>query len=347
MLWETLLASMLTMVPPGNSLYSMVNIPFCDKACQELPACEVKSDWRCSKPKYSGRKHQKLITKALEDGISFEQASKNTRPYAFKRYETKKEGMVRYITIAKSASRVSEIRTRSICTNKCTEDDEECIKECKKSAPWSWDRKALALMMITIARYESGFRRDVHSGDGAGDCTWKKNGRVVSPKVKGAKMDRNSCRSFCLGQINIGKGSIRVNGNVWKEADLVGIDAASTDRCFEAATKILSRSRHYCNSWYSGPRTKDWARATFSAYGSGNACRLSAKKYENKDGTRVTLNGFKVEGKIVWSATRPFNADPKSLPIEAYWTGNRSNKFWNLYRHPRILDPKLKKQLKL
>lgn len=345
MFWETLLASMVNMVGPGNSLYSTVNISYCDEACQAKVTCENQADWRCSKPKYSHKLHQQLIIKALKDpnnaGLQFTEVSAKTRPNAFKRYETKEEGLLRYVTIAKSIDKISAMYTRSICVNKCTDDD--CIKKCKKNAPWAGDRRSLALMMTMIARYESGFRRDVHSGEAGGDCTWKKNGRVVSSKTKGAKP--YACRSFCLGQINIGKGTIRINGNVWKKENLVGIDSASTNRCFQAVAKILARSRHYCNSSWSGPRQNDWAKATFSAYGSGHACRISAKKYEKKDGKTIALNGYLINGKVVWAPFRPLNANNRTPPIEAAWPGARSSKFWNHYKNQRILDPKLKQEI--
>lgn len=330
MFWEYILASMLQMVGPGNSQFSTVDIPHCNKKCQETPACDNKGDWRCSKPIYNKYKHQTLINKFKN------KSPEELKPYAFKRYETYEEGLVRYVTIAKAIADVSYKATRNICINKCNTDD--CKQNCKRKAYWRWDRKSLAYMMLVIAKNESGFRRDVHSGETGGDCRWEKDGRTVAPGTKGARRVPGTCKSVCLGQVHIGKNKIhKLEGT-----DLVGIDIESTKRCFDIVARTLTKSRNFCSARH--PNHNDWARATFAAYGSGHSCRIPEKKTVIVDGRVIHQYGYLIDGEVVWSNIKPFGIKNKN-PIEAGWTKKRSFQFWNHYNATRVLSSKIKQKL--
>lgn len=86
---------------------------------------------------------------------------------------------------------------------------------------------------------ESGFRQDVHAGIGVaskGDCKWRDGRRVAG-----------SCRSVCLGQINM--GGRRQTPNGYTARDLVGVDREATRRCVHAALTHIRFAERRCGGW--------------------------------------------------------------------------------------------------
>ncbi len=79
-------------------------------------------------------------------------------------------------------------------------------------------RAQTALLMLSIASYESSYRKAVDEGTGRGDHG----------------------RSFCLMQIRVGEGMTREG---WTGQDLV----AERTRCFRAALHILHGSFNICH----------------------------------------------------------------------------------------------------
>jgi len=90
-------------------------------------------------------------------------------------------------------------------------------------------RLRTAVMMAGIALYESGFRRDVHLGQG--------------------KFSRgDGGRSWCLLQMNIGASTVPTADPIlstWKGPDLVG--EANTWRCATAGLHMMARSMRACS----------------------------------------------------------------------------------------------------
>lgn len=146
---------------------------------------------------------------------------------AFIRAEQKDEGVLRYMTIAAAIATVSEEEHGHMKTER------------------------MAQYLTTIAFSESGFRRDVHSGIGAesrGDCR----------ETHGIK----HCNSVCLAQINFGASSSKTIEGYDKE-DLVGVDYASTRRCFQVAARHVLRSYSLCTTSVKGPLDA----CVFASYG--------------------------------------------------------------------------------
>lgn len=329
---EIILATLISIVSPGQSIYSQVAIDYCDEICQETPLCANPHDWRCKPPKFN---------KAIYDKKLEEYSPKEAKARSYTRPETYDEGIVRYAIIAQAISDVSESSTLNLCKQKCT--DEQCHKDCMRTALWKGSRKELAFMIATVASQESGFRADVHGGTGSagrGDCKYQyPDGTPAQPFAKGAIPIAGTCKSVCLGQINIGNGT---TSQGWKAADLVGIDLESTKRCFTVVAQNLSRSRSYCNRLGG----KDWAKGTFAAYGSGSSCTISQKRQVLINGIRTTQYAYKVKGddgkiKIVWGVVPPDNAISKS-PAEAVWPAERSRIFWDQMTHTKTLQDKTK-----
>lgn len=159
---------------------------------------------------------------------------------ALVRLETPEEARARYATIARALDAVSLAVT---------------------SAPpgerpiWPWPRRELVAGLLAIARHESGFRRDVHEGVGGaalGDCHRVRDGSRV-------------CRSVCLVQVQTGGLDGERDGR--RGRDLVGLDEASTRRCFEAGAELLARSR-----WSCARRGVEWFAPSVALYGSGVSC---------------------------------------------------------------------------
>lgn len=104
-------------------------------------------------------------------------------------------------------------------------------------------RLQTAMLMAGVAFFESGFRRDVHLGIG-------KLGRG------------DNGRSWCLMQINLGKGKVPTKDPLigsWFGSDLVGLD--NTSKCAKAGLHLMSRSMQAC-------RALPW-QDRLSAYTSG------------------------------------------------------------------------------
>jgi hypothetical protein len=113
--------------------------------------------------------------------------------------ESKEEALARYESIAHDAATVAY-------------DDQET------ALFWGPDGRAqTALLMLSIASYESSYRKTVDDGNGRGDHG----------------------HSFCLMQIRVGEGVTREG---WSGDDLI----ADRTRCFRAALHILHGSFHAC-----------------------------------------------------------------------------------------------------
>lgn len=306
---KTIMATMISIVPPGYSVYSRVPIPVCDETCQTTRLCE-EPIWRCEPPKFQPDVFYLKLAEFKAQGMTEEEASEKARPISFSRPETKAEALVRYAIIAEAIANVTRRLTYHMCKSTCVENlqcvdkkeckDEvaECHNSCSKTALWRWRRKELIHSILIVTGQESGFRGDVHGGvgtEGRGDCDWKyPDDRKAKPFAKGASPIPGTCRSVCLGQINLGNGGLGTAGpEKWTADDLVGVDLASTERCITQTARTLAMARLGCV--YQFKEMKDWAGAMFSAYGTG------------------------------WSCTN------KKLMT-------RSNNFWNYYNHPKVLE---------
>lgn len=111
-----------------------------------------------------------------------------------------------------------------------------------KHPKWPGSKTDLVHHLLTVARHESSFTRDVHDGSHRGDCDWS-----------------GYCKSSCLGQILVGRGRSRFTK--YKHRDLVGLDKASTSRCIETMAAYLSASKSFCL------KRKRGDRCTFGVYG--------------------------------------------------------------------------------
>lgn len=274
-------------------MYSRVEIPYCDTACQTTLLCDNPHDWRCKKPKFEKYLYDRNVSDMMEEQRqtkrwnSYDEMKKEARARSFSRPETYEEALERYVIIAKAlydVSRELSIGTADpqllkLCRAEAKKGNkpDEC-KALKSSRPWKWRPDQLMWMMATVAKYESGFRRDVHSGEGdasRGDCQWKYNkdhpraGQYAPAWAKNAHRVAGTCRSVCLGQINLGSG--RTPGG-WGARDLVGIDYDSTKRCLTVAGRHLAVHRSRCSR---SSQATDWVTATFTGYGTGGACKIN------------------------------------------------------------------------
>lgn len=269
---------MVWMLNPGHSVYSKVPIDHCDEVCQETALCDNAADWRCSKPTLDKQLYN-INYRELQTLYSGDELIKKAKEKSFTRPETYEEGLERYFTIAQAVFDVSHElsqngRYDSGLVQKCSTVKARTNPECAeiRNRPWRWSPVELQNMILTVSKYESGFRRDVHSGQGVasrGDCEWKdrSTGKWAKPGSSNAFMIAGSCRSVCLGQINIGKGTTPEG---WTADDLVGLDYDSTKRCLTRAGTILAIQRNRCTGFYGSGA--DWARSTFTAYGTGGTC---------------------------------------------------------------------------
>lgn len=315
---EALLAGMISIMPPGFSMYSQVPIAYCDEHCQETKLCDDPSKWRCRKPRLDYVVWQDMTTDLVDNlNMPFEEAREKAKFISYTRPETYDEGLVRYVIIATTlwdeSLRMNQPYCKSQCNQQKFENEKEhyaCHKSCRKASSWRWSRKELAWLTMVVYGKESGFRADVHGGvtpQGLGDCTWKRKGRWAKAASPGAHPILSTCRSFCLGQANVGRrGYVTYNGNRWSGFDLVGIDYESTKRCTTIAMRNLSRARLYCTGRLA-PIATDWAAATLSGYGTGGS--IAAGGCSSK---RLT---------------------------------KRSATFWRQYNHPRDLTDKVKVRL--
>ena len=115
--------------------------------------------------------------------------------------ESKEDALARYESIAGDAAEVA------------TDAEESPLF----SGPSG--RAQTALLMLSVASYESAYRKTVDDGDNLGD----------------------GGRSFCLMQIRVGDGTTREG---WTGKDLV----AERTRCFRAALHILHGSFNICHT---------------------------------------------------------------------------------------------------
>jgi hypothetical protein len=349
---------MLKMLMPGHSMFSQVPISICDESCQTKTLCDNPADWRCKKPLYDKDLYEKYLHELGDE--------KEATLRSFTRPETFEEGVVRYSIIATAAAEVSEQMTRHLCKKRCDiassnayglcsdvkiedtkqcQDDTEnqsnvCYNQCVIDSPWLWTRKEIAYMGLTVLKEESGFRADVHGGTGPagkGDCKWAyENGAPAPAWAKNAHRVPGTCKSVCLGQINIGEGTIMPWG--WTADDLIGVDLASTKRCFSAVTKIMSLSKNQC---LRSQGNKDIAKATFAAYGSGSSCTIRQKKTVLVHQTKQEQYAFQIKEngslKVVWSLVPPDNSVSKE-PLEEYWPTKRANIFNTFFAQENKID---------
>lgn len=247
---QSILAAMISIIPPGKSVHSRIKLDYCDTDCQEQKVCTLPSIL-CAPPKFSPEIYNNLYNHNLFLFLSKEEQdvyNLSTKWQSYTVAETYEEGLKRYKTIAIAVERVV-----------------------KNSDFWPGNKKELQDSLITVMGFESGFREDIHAGRGPlgrGDCKWKnKVNRSVKAFTKGATPVMDTCRSVCLGQINIG-GEVRFG---YRASDLVGSDLASTTRCVEVSGRMLAKSRNMCSGKtdYRG----DWVSGMFSAYGTGSRCQ--------------------------------------------------------------------------
>lgn len=124
-----ILATMLRLQEPGQSMYSLVEVP-----AGSPPACPDRTSFLCRPPRYVSPEHMPLDP-ARPGGV-------------WVRPETRAEGLARYWLIAREAE-------LAVCGG-----DPMCT-----AAP-NDDQLELAAEVIATVFQESGFRRDVHAGKG-------------------------------------------------------------------------------------------------------------------------------------------------------------------------------------
>lgn len=108
-------------------------------------------------------------------------------------------------------------------------DMSEAIKESKPLFSGSNNEQKTAALLSSIAFYESGFRKEVDNGNLRGDHG----------------------RSWCLMQINIGKGHVNFGDEEmksWTGKDLV----EDRKKCFKVALEVLRRSMNMCRGLAGG-----------------------------------------------------------------------------------------------
>lgn len=208
MLFESLLAGIIALAPPGQSPYSVVAEPGCGENPLK-PACDLSP-----KPVWSP-----LYGK-------------------FVRQENRDEALGRFLVIARAIEKVAGDATKPSKNG----DDEE------QPAIWPWAAEDLARALATIAYHESGYRRDVQTGVGKsalGDCGyWGAKGQKVGAEEARATAAQYLCRSVCLVQINTGGLAGSRYGIPGKE--MVGLDSASVEKCFSAGARAFSNARARC-----------------------------------------------------------------------------------------------------
>ena len=232
MLFEALLAGMISLAQPGLSPYSVVPQPACGdnplKAACETASLTIKPFWS---PLYA----------------------------AYVRQENKDEALKRYLDIARSIEKVAEEATKTTT-----------VDGADQPAMWPWGADDMARALTTIAFHESGYRRDVQTGVGKsalGDCGyWNAKGQKVGAEEARATGAQYLCRSVCLVQINTGGLSGTRYGLMGK--DLVGLDRAAIEKCFSAGARAFANARGRCAQ----TRTDDWFKKTIASYGTGKAC---------------------------------------------------------------------------
>jgi hypothetical protein len=236
MLHEALLAMMIAVAPPGQSDRSVVVEPACGTTPGK-PACDI------TPPPTWSRSYKAFVHK-----------------------ETRGEALQRYLIIARAIERVSLEMTAP----------EERGDGAEGPPPWPWAPEELARALVTIAHHESSFRRDVHLGVGPfalGDCTyWDARGRRVGlERAREPGVVATSCQSVCLMQLNTGGLERARFGFLGKE--MVGLDEASTERCFIAGARALVEARARC----AATRSAAWFARSVASYGTGGPCETEER----------------------------------------------------------------------
>lgn len=226
---------MIALAPPGQAALSVVLEPSCG-ALPGKPTCDIM-------PQPSWSPFYKTFVRA----------------------ESRAEALKRYLVIARAIEGVSASLTNAP------------PRDSGKPAPLSWagSSEELALSLVTIAYHESSFRRDVHSGVGPyalGDCAyWDRTGRrVPASEARKQGVAGTNCQSVCLMQLNTG-GLSGTRFDV-KGSDLVGLDQASTERCFAAGARALAEARARCAASVSD----GWFARSVGSYVTGDLCELDA-----------------------------------------------------------------------
>jgi hypothetical protein len=192
---------------------------------------------------------------------------------AFLRYETWEEGTLRYWLIADVIASVSQTLTRGSADDAAT------------SRRWKSSPDALRQLLVTVVLHESGMRRDIHSGLTRGDCDY----RMVKGKPQ---LIEGSCRSHCLGQINLDPGAKTARG--YSADQLVGVDRAATRRCIQTTADLLTQAHGACMRQLNAEGSH--AACTLAMYGgvTGWATdpRIAARmtSYRNLRAHRAELN---------------------------------------------------------
>ena len=231
MLSTMILAMMITLAPPGQSASSVIVEPSCG-AAPGKPECDVRPAPTWS-PFYKG----------------------------FVRRENKDEALKRYVLIAQAIEKISVAMTTAPKRDDGTQ----------APPPWPGSAEDLAKALVTIAHHESSFRRDVHSGVGPfalGDCAyWDRMGkRVPVSMARKLGVVGTNCQSVCLMQLNT--GGLERSRFGFQGKEMVGIDQASTEKCFAAGAKALTEARARC----AATRSEGWFARSVASYVTGDAC---------------------------------------------------------------------------
>lgn len=207
MLFESLLAGIIALAPPGKSPYSVVAVPDCGDNPLK-PACDLQPRPAWS-PLYK----------------------------AFVRQENREEALARFLDIARSIEKVATDATRP------TKGGDE---EVPAMWPWAAEDLARALATIAYheSGYRRDVQTGVGKS-ALGDCGyWGAKGQRVGAEEARATGAQYLCRSVCLVQINTGGLSGTRYGVAGKE--MVGLDRAAIEKCFAAGARAFSNARARC-----------------------------------------------------------------------------------------------------
>lgn len=207
MLFESLLAGIVMLAPPGQSPYSVVAAPACGENPLK-PACDLqpKPAWS---PLYG----------------------------AFVRQESRDEALVRFHDIARSIEKVAQEATKP---SKVDDVEQPAMW------PWSAEDLARALATIAYheSGYRRDVQTGIGKS-ALGDCGyWGAKGQKVGAEEARATGAQYLCRSVCLVQINTGGLAGTRYGMTGK--DLVGLDRAAIEKCFTAGARAFSNARGRC-----------------------------------------------------------------------------------------------------
>jgi hypothetical protein len=207
MLYEALLAGIISLAPPGQSAYSVVAQP----ACGDNPAKPV-----CD-----------LLPKPVWSPLYG----------AFVRQENRKEALERFLDIARSIEKVAADATKP------TQVDGA---EQPAMWPWAAEDLARALATIAYheSGYRRDVQTGI-GRNALGDCGyWGAKGQKVGAEEARATGAQYLCRSVCLVQINMGGLQGTRYGLTGK--DMVGLDRAAIEKCFSAGARAFSNARGRC-----------------------------------------------------------------------------------------------------